>query len=83
LKFTKIPCAVSRAQIRFQTALLERADARREHEVELARLGEIAELRLARMLAWARAALGLIELVAPIRRLQKRQSTSGSLNPVT
>ena len=51
------------AQVDRHARLLERADARLEHEVEVACLGEVAVGRLAGLLARALAALRLLEMV--------------------
>ena len=50
------------AQVRVEPRLLDGADARLEHEVELARLGEVAVRRLARLLARLPAAGDLLVL---------------------
>ena len=57
------------AQVGVEPRLLDRADARLEHEVELARLGEVAEVRLAGMLAGTHAALALVEVVRAVAPL--------------
>src|SRR5581483_2827904 len=48
---------------------LDRADRRLEHQVEVARLGEVALGRLARPLGRLAPALGLVELVGPETQL--------------
>src|SRR4029079_495602 len=53
------------AEIRGRAALFEGADLRLEHEVELARLREVAIGRLAGTLARSRAAVRKLELVGP------------------
>ena len=58
-----------RAQVRVEARLLERPDPRLEHQVELARLGEVALLGLARMLARSLSALGLVELISAVAAL--------------
>ena len=57
------------AQVGVLPRLLERADSRLEHEVELARLREVALLGLAGMLARPLAALRLVELVGSVAAL--------------
>ena len=52
-----------RAEVCVLPRLLDRADPRLEHEVELARLGEVALVGLARTLARLLAALGVVEVV--------------------
>ena len=59
----KMPCAVSGRRYAVELASSHRADLRLEHEVELARLGEVAVRRLARPLARLPAALRVLELV--------------------
>ena len=91
LKSRKMPCAVSGRRKTRWPPLLDGADRRLEHEVELARLGELALLGLARELGRALAAadlgLGVRILAASSRwsarkrRLQVLQSTSGSVKP--
>ncbi len=62
--------------------LLDRSDARLEHEVELARLGQVAVGRLAGALARPLAARRApSSWSARKRSLHVRQSTSGSVNP--
>src|SRR5262249_51222283 len=50
-------------EVRKRGRVLERADVRLEHQVELTRFGEVALLPLARVLARLAAALGVLELV--------------------
>ncbi len=57
------------AQVRVEPRLLDRADPRLEHEVELSGLGEVAVGRLARMLAGLAAALRLVDVVGPVPEL--------------
>src|SRR5262249_46983257 len=52
-----------RPQVRQRGRILEGADVRLEHEVELARLGQVALRELARVLARLAAALRVLELV--------------------
>ena len=59
----KIPCAVSGRRYAFEPSLGERADRGLEHQVELARLGEIAVRRLAGLLARLAAAMRVLEPV--------------------
>ena len=63
LKLMKMPCAVSGPQVHLGPGVLERPDARLEHEVEVAFLGEVAIARLAGVLARALAALGALEMI--------------------
>ena len=62
LKLMKIPCAVSGTQEHGDAGLLDGADTRLEHQVELARLGEIAIAGLTRSLAGTLAAAELVVL---------------------
>src|SRR6266566_339072 len=50
-------------EVRGRSGFLDRAERRRQHQVELARLGQVTVGRLARMLARLAAALGILELV--------------------
>ena len=54
-----------RAQVHHARRLLDGAHERLEHEVELARLGELALRVLARLLARLSRAAGVVELVGP------------------
>src|SRR4029079_10520589 len=58
-----------RAEVGVLSRLLERADPRGEHEVELARVGEVALLRLPGVLARPLAALGVVDVIGPIAAL--------------
>ena len=69
LKLTKMPCAVSGRRNASEPRLLDRADPRLEHEVELPRLGEVALVGLAWMLARSLPALRLLELVGAVAAL--------------
>ena len=71
------------AEVRGRAAVLERADLRLEHEVELARLGEVAVGRLAGALARLRPQLASSSWSARKRSLHVRQSTIGSVKPAT
>ena len=57
------------AQVGVEARLLDRPDPRLEHEVELPRLGEVARVRLSRMLARALSAFRLVELVGTVAAL--------------
>ena len=63
LKLTKMPCAVSGRRKARDGVLADGADERLEHQVELARLGEVAVRGLARMLRRPLAAGALLEVV--------------------
>ncbi len=69
LKLTKMPCAVSGRRYASWPVSSTGADPRGEHQVELARLGEVALLRLARPLARPLAALRLVDLVGAVAPL--------------
>ncbi len=56
-------------QVRVLARLLDRADPRGEHQVELPWLGQVALLRLARPLARSLAALRLVDLVGAVAPL--------------
>ena len=63
LEVDEDPLRRLRAEVGVHPRLLERPDPRLEHEVEVARLGEVALVVLARVLARLRAALHLVEVV--------------------
>jgi hypothetical protein len=69
------------AQVDRRAGLLHRADRRLEHEVELARLGEVALGRLAGVLGRLAPARQLARWSARKRWPQVLQSTSGSVKP--
>ena len=63
LKLMKMPCAVSGRRYAADAGLLDRADRRLEHQVEVARAGQVALLGLAGMLGWFAPARELCEVV--------------------
>ena len=63
LKLTKMPCAVSGRRYATRALVADRPDRGLEHQVELARLGEVAIRRLARMLRRLAAARRDVEMV--------------------
>ena len=69
LKLTKIPWAVSGRRIDLRRVLADRAHEGLEHQVELARLGEVALGVLAGMHGGLSPAFGVLELVRPEAKL--------------
>ena len=72
-----------RAEIDLRAGLLDRTDARLEHEVELAWLGEVAVVGLAGVLARLATALRVVELVGAKAQLAGAAVDSGSVKPPT
>jgi hypothetical protein len=72
-----------RAQVDDGSPILDRPHERLEHQVELARLGELAGVMLTRLLARLLRAARVLELVGAEAPLHVLQSTSGSVKPAT
>ena len=81
LEVDEDPLRGLRAQVRGRAGRLDRPDGRFEHEVEVARLGEVALSALARMLGRFAPARQSSRWSARKRCLHVRQSTRGSVKP--
>jgi hypothetical protein len=71
LEVDEDPLRRLRTQVRLRSFLLDRADRRLEHQVELPRLGQVAVRRLARVLRRLPSALRGVELVFPEAQLAR------------